>query len=109
MPPDPSEQQFLATTLALVASYSATIPALEAQVAQVDADAIVLTYGDWARVTSDLIATLRELNRQARAIRFRDGGDQGREPLRVRAVEGTEQGVRYRAIRLVRDVVESNR
>jgi hypothetical protein len=68
MPPDPSEEQFLAMTSALVASYSAAIPALEAQVAQVDADAIVLTYGDWARATSDLIATLRELNRQARAI-----------------------------------------
>jgi hypothetical protein len=68
MPPDPSEEQFLAASGALVASYGAAIPALQAQVAQIDADPIVLTYGDWARATSDLIATLRGLNAQARAL-----------------------------------------
>jgi hypothetical protein len=68
IPPDPLEEQFLVTSAALVAHYAATIPALEAQVAQVDANPIVLTYGDWARVTSGLIATLRDLNAQARAL-----------------------------------------
>lgn len=68
MPPDPSEEQFLATGATLAAGYVATIPALEAQMAQVDADAIVLTYGDWARVTSGLIGALRDLNRQVRTL-----------------------------------------
>ncbi len=68
MPPDPAEEQFLATGAAVAAGYAAAMPALEAQVAEVDADSMVLTYGDWARETSDLIATLRDLNAQVRAL-----------------------------------------
>lgn len=68
MPPDPAEQQFLAAALALAANYSATIPLLEAQVAQIDAEPIFLTYGDWAHTTSGLIAALRNFNAQANAL-----------------------------------------
>jgi hypothetical protein len=68
MPPDPAEEQFLATGAALAAGYAAALPALEAQVAEVDADSMVLTYGDWARETNDLITTLRDLNAQVRAL-----------------------------------------
>ena len=68
MPPDPSELQFLADVAALTAGYVVTIPALEAQVAEVDADAIVLTYGDWAATTYDVMTTLRDLNARARAL-----------------------------------------
>lgn len=68
MPPDPSELAFLADATAISSSYATAIPALEAQMAQVDANPIVLTYGDWARATSDLIATLRGLNAQVRAL-----------------------------------------
>jgi hypothetical protein len=68
MPPDPAEEQFLATGAALAAAYAAAIPALEAQVAEVDADPMVLTYGDWARKTNDLLTTLRDLNAQVRAL-----------------------------------------
>src|SRR5690606_4524255 len=68
MPPDPSEEQFVAAGAALATSYNATIPALEAKVAEMDANPIVLTYGDWARETSGLIETLRGLNAQARTL-----------------------------------------
>ncbi|MCC6457470.1 MAG: hypothetical protein IT328_21115 [Caldilineaceae bacterium] len=68
MPPDAAEAQFLAAGTALVAGYAAAIPALEAQVAAVDADPMVLTYGDWARQTNELITTLRTLNTQVRAL-----------------------------------------
>src|SRR5690606_36182522 len=68
MPPDPAEEQFLAASAALAAGYAAAIPALEAQVAQIDADAMVLTYGDWARATNEQISTLRALNAQARTL-----------------------------------------
>lgn len=68
MPPDPAEEQFLAASAALAAGYAAAIPALEAQVATLEADAMVLTYGDWARATHDLMTTLRTLNTQALAL-----------------------------------------
>jgi hypothetical protein len=68
MPPDPTEQQFLDAAAALGANYATAISALEAQVDQVNANPILLTHGDWARPTSDLIATLRGLNAQARAL-----------------------------------------
>jgi hypothetical protein len=68
LPPDPSEQQFLATGAILAAGYAIAIPALEAQVAEFDADSMVLTLGDWARETSGLIKTLRALNSTVRAL-----------------------------------------
>ena len=68
MPPDPSEEEFLATSAALSAGYLAAIPALETHMTAVNADPVVLTYGDWVRGTSDLIAHLRSLNAQARAL-----------------------------------------
>jgi hypothetical protein len=68
LPPDATEQQFLATSAELVGGYLAAIPALEAQVAAVDANSMVLTYGDWARKTNDLIMTLRALNERVRAL-----------------------------------------
>jgi hypothetical protein len=68
MPPSPSEEQFLATASALAAAYAAAIPALEAQIAQLDEDPIVLTYGDWARATSTLLDTLHDLNAQVNAL-----------------------------------------
>jgi hypothetical protein len=68
MPPDPAEEEFLAASTTLAANYAAAIPALEAQVAQVNADTMVLTHGDWARETSNQIAALRNLNAQVRAL-----------------------------------------
>ena len=68
LPPDATEQQFLTTGAELAAGYAAAIPALEAQVAAVDANSMVLTYGDWARKTNDLITTLRALNERVRAL-----------------------------------------
>lgn len=68
MPPDPAEEEFLAASTALAANYATAIPALEALVAQVDADTMVLTHGDWARQTNDQIAALRNLNAQVRAL-----------------------------------------
>lgn len=68
MPPSPDELAFLAASRALSASYAATIPGLEAQMALVNTQPIVLSYGDWARVTYELMTTLRDLNDQARTI-----------------------------------------
>ena len=68
LPPDPTEQQFLTVGAELAAGYTAAIPALEAQVAAVDANTMVLTYGDWARKTNELITTLRARNEEARAL-----------------------------------------
>lgn len=68
LPPDLSEQQFLATGAALAGGYAIAIPALEAQVAKFDANSMVLTLGDWARETSGLIKTLRDLNAAVRAL-----------------------------------------
>ena len=68
MPPSPDELAFLAASAALSSRYAAAIPGLEAQMALVDTQPIVLSYGDWARVTYELMTTLRDLNDQARTI-----------------------------------------
>ncbi len=68
MPPDATELAFLARAEVLTAAYGATIPQLEAQVAQISADPLVLANGDWAREASNLVAMLRGLNAQARTL-----------------------------------------
>lgn len=68
MPPDPAEQEFLAASTALMGEIVATIPLLEAQMARASTEPIVLSYGDWARETSNIIARLRELIAQAYAL-----------------------------------------
>ena len=68
MPPSPAELEFLAASRALSARYAATLPGLEAQMALVDTQPIVLSYGDWARVTYEQMTTLYALNQEVRTI-----------------------------------------